>query len=105
MDRTQQLIHCFYAMVVYCLVACKDSFYADHVLTPDYWPTDGWQQATPESQGVDSFALVELIEHARAEKVGVHNLLIIRHGYLIFATRSSRGRTHLRFAHASKAVG
>jgi hypothetical protein len=39
-------------------------------ITPDYWPTEGWQTSTPEEQGVDSEKLVEMIafyEEQRAD--------------------------------------
>ncbi len=29
------------------------------VPTPEYWPTEGWKMASPESQGVDSAKLAE----------------------------------------------
>ena len=50
---------------------------------PDYWPTDGWKTATPESQGLDSGKLAEGILAIREQKIMVHNLMIIRHGYMV----------------------
>ena len=29
---------------------------------PDYWPTNGWRTASPESQGVDSNFLEKMME-------------------------------------------
>lgn len=48
-------------------------------ITP--WPTNGWETATPESQGMESGRLAQLIE-----TVGTHqqdSLLIIRHGRIV----------------------
>ena len=44
----------------------------------DYWPDQQWRTATPESQGIDSRALAEVVS-----KAGVHSLLVIRHGYVV----------------------
>ena len=29
---------------------------------PDYWPTNGWRKGSPESQGMDSDLLVEMLD-------------------------------------------
>lgn len=51
---------------------------------PEHWPTTGWALASPESQGIDSGALLDLLAFAAREDLGVHNILIVRHGYLVF---------------------
>ncbi len=50
---------------------------------PDYWPTGGWQVASPESQGLDSNRLADLLLAARDRNVNIHSLLIIRNGYVV----------------------
>lgn len=40
-------------------------------------------RATPESQGIDSTALVSLIDEAEARKFGLHSLMIVRHGRVV----------------------
>ncbi len=47
------------------------------------WPTDEWIVTTPEEQGMDSSQLAELVERARAENLGFHSLLIVRHGRIV----------------------
>lgn len=51
---------------------------------PEHWPTNGWQWASPESQGIDSDALVDLLAFAAREDLGVHDIVIVRHGLLVF---------------------
>lgn len=51
--------------------------------TPDYWPTEGWRAASPESQGVSSQELARAIALIRQQRLSVHSLLLIRHGYVI----------------------
>jgi CubicO group peptidase (beta-lactamase class C family) len=49
----------------------------------DYWPGASWRASTPESQGVDSGALLELFAHVADNGIRLHHLSIIRNGYLI----------------------
>ena len=49
----------------------------------DYFPAAQWRTATPESQGVDSQALAAALDQVIQKQLGVHSLLVIRHGYLV----------------------
>ncbi len=51
-----------------------------------YYPGEQWRTATPESQGLDSVALAAVIEQIRQKQLGVHSLLVIRHGYVVSDT-------------------
>jgi CubicO group peptidase (beta-lactamase class C family) len=48
-----------------------------------YYPGETWRAATPESQGLDSRALASAISQIRKKQLGVHSLLVIRHGYAV----------------------
>jgi CubicO group peptidase (beta-lactamase class C family) len=50
---------------------------------PPYWPTDGWQTALPETQGVDSTKLAEAMLAWREQAIPIHSLLLIRNGYVV----------------------
>jgi len=50
---------------------------------PVYYPAAQWRTATPESQGVDSTALASALDQVIQRHLGVHSLLVIRHGYVI----------------------
>ena len=59
-----------------------------------YWPASHWRTAEPESQGVDSPLLTAAIDQVIEQRLGVHSLLVIRHGYhllgsLVAASRQS----------------
>jgi CubicO group peptidase (beta-lactamase class C family) len=54
--------------------------------TPSYWPAQNWRTATPESQGIDSQKLAAAINEVTSKKLGVHSLLVIRHGYAVLDT-------------------
>lgn len=47
------------------------------------WPTEGWRTATPESQGLDSRVLAEMLDHARSRGLPIHSVVIIRNGHVV----------------------
>lgn len=51
--------------------------------SPAYWPTDGWQTSLPEQQGMDSELLARAVEFIRMEDFRVHNMTVIRNGYIV----------------------
>ncbi len=50
---------------------------------PAYFPGAQWRTATPESQGIDSAALAAVLDQVTEKHLGVHSLLVIRHGYVV----------------------
>jgi CubicO group peptidase (beta-lactamase class C family) len=50
---------------------------------PSYWPTDGWQKATPEFQGFDSGKLADALNAIKKKGMGIHSLMIVRNGNVI----------------------
>ena len=48
-----------------------------------YWPSTTWRTATPESQGLDSQILSNAVDEVGRKQLGVHSLLVIRHGYAV----------------------
>jgi CubicO group peptidase (beta-lactamase class C family) len=50
-------------------------------LGPSDWPTKGWSVAAPEAEGLDSGALADVVEWAKAERVD--SLLVVRHGKIV----------------------
>jgi CubicO group peptidase (beta-lactamase class C family) len=50
---------------------------------PDYWPTDAWQNTTPEQQGLDSIKLAEEIQSIHDKHVAIDSVMIIRNGYVV----------------------
>src|SRR6478609_6328001 len=49
------------------------------------WPTQGWQTATPESQGMDSPALQSLVGYGTYNQMD--SLLVVRHGRIVLETQ------------------
>ena len=50
---------------------------------PDYWPTDGWTEAIPEQQGIDSVQLANGIRSIRDQHIAIDSLMIVRNGYVV----------------------
>src|SRR5262249_47435291 len=42
-----------------------------------------WRTSLPEAQGIDSAALAAAVNQVMDQKLGVHSLLVIRHGYMV----------------------
>ena len=51
--------------------------------TPDYWPTAGWQQSTPEDQGMNGTYLEEMLTFCDDRNWPLTSILVIRNGYLV----------------------
>jgi CubicO group peptidase (beta-lactamase class C family) len=72
----------------------------------DVWPTDGWPVATPESEGMDSGVLAEMLNYARERSLPVHSVVIVRHGRVVMDATfypHESGRPH-DIASATKSV-
>ena len=65
------------------------------LLTRIVFPVDNWRQTTPQRQGLDSNRLNAAVDYLRgnAGPDGVNELVIIRHGYLVWKG-SNTGKVH-----------
>jgi CubicO group peptidase (beta-lactamase class C family) len=50
---------------------------------PDYWPTKGWRTASPESQGVDSNLLENMLNTIFKKNLDIDSVLVVRNGYIV----------------------
>ena len=50
---------------------------------PDYWPTEGWRTATPESQGMDSSLLLNMMEVIWERGIKIDSVTVVRNGYIV----------------------
>ena len=50
---------------------------------PDYWPTQDWRTASPESQGMDSAVLLNMLDVIWQEDMKIDSVLVIRNGYIV----------------------
>ncbi len=50
----------------------------------DYWPTQEWLTATPESKGMDSTKLDHMLKVIELQAYKLESILIVRNGYIVF---------------------
>ncbi|MCK5058700.1 MAG: hypothetical protein KAT34_18765 [Candidatus Aminicenantes bacterium] len=51
---------------------------------PDnYWPTEKWRNATPESQGMDSEILNNMLNFITMSRKAIRSVIVVRNGYMI----------------------
>ena len=50
----------------------------------DYWPTEAWLTSAPEVQGMSSAKLNEMIDLIETDYQGMHSVIIIKNGYIVF---------------------
>jgi CubicO group peptidase (beta-lactamase class C family) len=55
----------------------------DWSVSQQYTPGDTWRESLPEEQGVDSRSLVEMLKFIRLRQIPVHNIVVVRHGYVV----------------------
>lgn len=56
------------------------------VSAADYWPGEQWRTATPESQGMRSGVLADMLDLVWQENLEIDSILIIRNGYVVLDT-------------------
>ncbi len=70
-----------FVSIIVCIVVWGCGLIGDD--KPDYWPTDGWRTATPESQGMDSSLLLNMLDVIWDRDVDIDSVLIVRNGYIV----------------------
>jgi CubicO group peptidase (beta-lactamase class C family) len=81
MNKTRTFILRQILLLVALLFCPSHGYLAD--AQPDYWPTKGWRKASPESQGVNSIALANMLEKILEKDFQIDSILVIRNGYLV----------------------
>ncbi len=56
------------------------------VFASDYWPKDKWRTATPESQGMSSGILADMMDILWRKNLEIDSILIVRNGYVVLDT-------------------
>lgn len=52
----------------------------------EYWPDGAWRTSTPETQGMDSAVLADMVNAIEGSDIRVDSVTIIRNGYLVCET-------------------
>jgi CubicO group peptidase (beta-lactamase class C family) len=86
--KSKAMIWVVAILLVALLVALAYIYIPGHghlpsLVTPDYWPTNGWQASVPEQQGIDSIQLAEGVRSIQEKHIAIDSLMIIRNGYMV----------------------
>ena len=68
--------------VMYCTLETVNK--RDHELSSDYWPTNGWLNASLEESGMDSTKLQDMLTHIDDANFPFEYIIVIKDGYIAF---------------------
>ena len=52
-------------------------------ISRDYWPTERWQNTTPEEQGMDSTTLQDMMNYIGSSHYQIDSVIVIRNSYIV----------------------
>ena len=95
--KTKIYINLVIAFIAFLLFSCEkepkedsqfpsSEFISNGSYTGDYWPTNGWRTCNPEEVGMDSDLLKRVNDEIlllQRLHVDIHNVLIIKNGYIV----------------------
>ena len=97
MGQTSKILVGFLIVFLFWIIPISQrSIYAEV-----YWPTDSWKTATPESQGMDSGKLAEMVKLVWQEEVAIESITVVRNGYLVldaYNHRASKDQKHIIYS-------
>lgn len=83
-NKGMRYIFCLTIYFIFLLSSCKPSIRTvSNVPEPDYWPSEGWIPASPESRGMNPDTLDKMIKSIKRKNLAIDSILIIRDGYLV----------------------
>jgi CubicO group peptidase (beta-lactamase class C family) len=86
------------------VICCNFGLAADE--NPDYWPTKTWRTASPESQGMDSNLLENMLDKIWIKDLDIESISIVRNGYIVldaYTYGNHSDRNH-RIASCTKSI-
>lgn len=81
MNKMKKKILRLFIVILSFAIWCIFGLAADGI--PDYWPTKGWRSASPESQGMDSNLLQNMLDKIWKEDLDIDSVLVVRNGYVV----------------------
>ena len=82
--KTASLISILIVIALVPILPTQGYSVAQTDVVRDYWPTDGWQNTTPEEQGMDSALLNAMMDRIDENGVHIDSIVIVKNGYLVF---------------------
>ena len=98
--KTLALFSIIMAIMLIPIVPVQGYSMAQADVIRDYWPTDGWLNATPQEQGMNEDLLTEMMDHIQAQSIRIDSISIVRNGYLVFDKYPRISSLIFSFAHS-----
>ena len=70
-----------FTLIIGLLASCTAALIPTTSSSP--WPIEDWRTSTPEEHGLDSALILAMLQEIQNQRLSVHSVLIIRHGYLV----------------------
>ncbi len=74
---------------------------AENSVTADYWPTKNWKIASPESQGMSSKKLADMVDLVWKSSLNIDSISVVRNGYLVldaYNNAQSKDTSHIIYS-------
>jgi CubicO group peptidase (beta-lactamase class C family) len=81
LEMTSKVFFCIVLIMVFFTTGCASTVLSP-IQMPDPEPS-GWQYAAPETQGMDSELLAEMLEDISAHQTNIYSVLVIRNGQMV----------------------
>lgn len=69
-----------YILLIFIILTCICPYAAS---SQNYYPTQSWQTSTPETQGISSESLLEMLRQIKLNEYNIQSITIVRNGYLV----------------------
>ena len=83
-QNTTPIIVILAILLIVPIVQAQGHSVAQSDVVRDYWPTDEWQTATPEAQGLDSDTLDRIDQTITADDIQVDSVIVVKNGYIVY---------------------
>ncbi len=94
------LTYCSLLLLIFVTSCAAPKSASGQPTEPEYWPTTEWQHSPPESQGMDSNLLSQMMEEISAQETPIFSVLIIRNGFMVteahFHPYTRETKTHIQ---------
>lgn len=68
-------------LILYSCAATSSNISSNEFV--EVWPEEAWVKSTPESQGINSLILLDLLKEMNLPESGINSMVITRNGYII----------------------
>ena len=82
-----------FRLVIFTLIAY---FRLTELVYAEYWPREQWRRAPPESQGMSSAVLSDMLDSLRGKDHRLDSIIVIRNGYVVLESYVYPAEPHFK---------